>query len=81
MVNLCNVIFLVIKDLWEVKTYPEMVGTKEREDCIGEDWQELARIGNGEHSTGETSGLGYGNIFCDLAAGSLNDMLNVGCGS
>ena len=56
----CN--FLVIKDLWEGKTYPEMVGTKEREDCIGEigkNWQELV-LGNIRQ--GKTSGLGYGNI-------------------
>ena len=45
----CN--FLVIKDLWEGKTYPEMVGTKEGKIAMGEigmNWQE----GYGEHSTG-----------------------------
>ena len=43
------------------------------------DWQELARIGNGEHSTGENQWTWLWKYFCDLAAGSLNDMLNVGC--
>ena len=57
----CN--FLVNKDLWEGKTYPEMIGTKKGKIAMGEIGMNWLEGYWGNIRQGGTSGLGYGKYF------------------
>ena len=74
---LCNIIFLVTKELWEFEPPRKNLAARKGRIALGEDWQELV-MGKFDRGNQWTWIWKY---FCDSAAGSLNDMLNDVCGS
>ena len=59
------------------RTAQKGFGSREGEDCMGGNWQELV-IGEFDRGNNWTRIWKY---YCDLAAGGLNDTLNDMCGS